>query len=478
MKFFRYSFWLLLIINISVLAQNHNDVLRLSEPGIDAGARALGMGNAYTALSNDFSGVQFNPAGIGLAKDPEITGSFNYNTMLNNSYLYDSRTTKEFSENKMKLNDFGAVFPLPTQRGSMVFAFGYTTVKNFNSGTRFNDFNDGDHSMIQSLLGYDDISYSLFLTDESGENTPIQGNLRQLGNTRESGKLGAWSISGAVEVAKNIFMGATINVFSGTYSYDRQYWEEDTGNNYISTVLTDPNDPETADFNKFYLNDIINWDIAGWEAKIGMMYVLSNESTIGLSIKFPSKYQLTENYFVDATSEFGTGLDVVLDPPIENLLEYDISTPFEFAVGHALNLGPFLLSADLKYIDYTQMEFDEGLSQADMSQIKRDIKDLFDGQISYNLGAEFEVPYASESLVFRAGYFNVPSPYKNDPSGYDKKYFTLGFGIGSDGPIALDFAYAHGWWEGIDDLYGSGEARLTNDVTVSNAVFSMTYRFW
>jgi len=461
-----------------VLAQNHNDVLRLSEPGIDAGARALGMGNAYTALSNDFSGVQFNPAGLGLANYLEITGSFNYNTVSNNSYLYDNHLTDTFSESKIKMNDFGAVFPLPTKQGSMVFAFGYSTVKNFNSGSRFNDFNSGDHSMIQSLLGLDDIAYSLYLTDESGENTPINGNLQQMGNTRESGKLGAWNVSGAVEVARNVFMGATINVFSGTYSYDRQYWEEDTQNHYLTNVLTDPNDPETADFQKFYLNDIINWDIEGWDAKIGMMYVLSNESTIGLSIKFPSKFKLTENYFVDAESEFGTGLNVILDPPIDNVLEYNISTPFEFALGHALNLGPFLLSADLKYVDYTQMEFEDGLSQGDMSQINRDIKDLYDGKFSYNLGMEFELPYASESLLFRAGYFMVPSPYKNDPSSYDKKYLTLGFGIGSDGPIAIDIAYLHGWWDGEQDLYGAGQAQLSNEFDISNTVLSVTYRFW
>jgi hypothetical protein len=39
----------------SVNAQNYNDALRLTEPGFVTSPRALGMGNAYIGISNDFS---------------------------------------------------------------------------------------------------------------------------------------------------------------------------------------------------------------------------------------------------------------------------------------------------------------------------------------------------------------------------------------------------------------------------------------
>ena len=45
-------------------SQNYNDALLLSEPGIYYGARALSFGNSFTSLSDDFSGVLFNPAGM------------------------------------------------------------------------------------------------------------------------------------------------------------------------------------------------------------------------------------------------------------------------------------------------------------------------------------------------------------------------------------------------------------------------------
>jgi len=61
---------LIAVLTLSVFsfAQNYNDALLLSEPGLFSSARALGMGNSYTALSDDYSAVVFNPAGLGLAK--------------------------------------------------------------------------------------------------------------------------------------------------------------------------------------------------------------------------------------------------------------------------------------------------------------------------------------------------------------------------------------------------------------------------
>ena len=53
-------------------AQNYNDALLLSEPGIYYGARSLSFGNSFTSLSDDFTGVLFNPAGIGLIKTSQL----------------------------------------------------------------------------------------------------------------------------------------------------------------------------------------------------------------------------------------------------------------------------------------------------------------------------------------------------------------------------------------------------------------------
>jgi hypothetical protein len=54
-----------IIMSGAVLAQDYNDALRLTMPGLGSNARALGMGNAYNSLSDDASAAFFNPAGLG-----------------------------------------------------------------------------------------------------------------------------------------------------------------------------------------------------------------------------------------------------------------------------------------------------------------------------------------------------------------------------------------------------------------------------
>jgi hypothetical protein len=49
-------------------AQYLEDAQRLATPGLGPGARALGMGTAYGAVSSDFTALSYNPAGLAQAK--------------------------------------------------------------------------------------------------------------------------------------------------------------------------------------------------------------------------------------------------------------------------------------------------------------------------------------------------------------------------------------------------------------------------
>src|ERR1035437_921548 len=88
---FKYIAVLILIFITSANAQDYNDALRLSQPGILTGARALGMGNAYTALSSDLSAAVFNPAGFAQIKNLEFDGSINFNSFNNNTRSEERR---------------------------------------------------------------------------------------------------------------------------------------------------------------------------------------------------------------------------------------------------------------------------------------------------------------------------------------------------------------------------------------------------
>ena len=194
----KYSYKLILIFFVSIssilMGQNSNDALRLTIPGIISNARALGMGNTYITQGNDYSSMVFNPAGLGLAKESQLSGSFYYRYFENTSTFFGNTNYNKNSASEF--NQFGLLFKTPTTKGTLVFAFGYQKDKDFTSTLAFDGYNSNDNSMIQDLTSYNDdvpfllgLSYPLF--DQNDEyikdTTTINGRLNQSGVTYNEG---------------------------------------------------------------------------------------------------------------------------------------------------------------------------------------------------------------------------------------------------------------------------------------------------
>lgn len=476
-RFVLFFFLLTAILN----AQNFNDALKLSEPGLGSNARALGMGNSYTAVSNDYSAVFFNPAGLGLIKDPSLSFGINYENFDNTATLFNSAAA-----NSIGATDFsriGLVFPFPTYRGSLVFAFGYNQRKSFNKTLKFDGFNSANNSYIQYLTSFnDDIPYLLGLSypifdqndDYIQDETLINGRLNQSGTINEEGSINNWNISASAEVAPDVFVGGTLNIITGNYKQYKDYYEDDIQNIYDNSILLDPADEVTRDFQTFYLNDIIDWELSGWDFKLGFLYKLNPHVNIGGSIKFPTFYSITEKYFVSGSSTFAGGDGYDLDPD-ESKSEYDIDSPYEFTGGASVNYKGLIVSADIKLIDYSQMEFSSGLETAKRNDNNKEIIELFDNVLNYSFGAEYTIPEIG--IKIRGGYISQRSPFKGDPSSFDKKYFTAGLGFDANKKLGVDIAYAHGWWENFGDNYDVNVSRTFQDITVDKVIFNLTYNF-
>jgi len=464
--------FLVLFLSTTLFAQNFNDALRLSFQPFKIGARALGMGGAFIGVSDDYSATAYNPAGLFQLKRMEFQGGLNYQTIDNNTKFFGNETA--FSNSTVRLNDLGFVFPFPVIRGSLVFAFGYNMNNNFNNALSFEGYNPGNTSMIQALLGKGDVSYLLYLTDETGENTPINGKLYQSGSILNSGVENNWVFSGAVEVAKDLSIGATIGIISGDFERNRDYSEEDIYNIYNASIKTDPADSRTADFEFFKLQETLKWELTGFTSKIGLMYRVKDFMRFGTTVKFPSIFTVKENYLVDGHSQFGTGFSADIDPPLESKLEYEIWTPFEFGIGFSVTNFGLTVSGDVNLTDYTQMEI-KGLSPSQTAKINKDIKQLFRAVADYSIGAEYNV--LQSGLRLRAGYFSKISPFKDDPNEFNRKYFTFGIGYITPEGFSLDLAYIRGSWKNIGDNYGSGVSRTYQSLKSTDFVFTTSFRF-
>ncbi len=472
--FSKLLFLLLIIIGSSlVYGQNVNDALRLGLPGLGANARALGMGNSYIGLSDDASAAFFNPAGFGLLKRMEFSGGLQYTNFGNNATFMNQAT--DYSNSSTTLDRLSFAFPFPTMRGSLVFGLSYHTTKELTGTLKFDGYNPGRTSMIQNLLNTD-IPYDLYLTDENN-NTIINDSLNQSGTILNSGAIHNWTFSGAVEVYKNVFIGANLNIISGNYESNNDYYEDDTHNVYQDTTAT--GEPSTIDFQSFYLNRILNWDLSGWDAKVGFLYQFNQYARFGATVQFPKTFTVKEKFNVDGSSTFGTGTVYNLDrSKYSDQVQYDVVTPFSLGLGFSTNFKGFIFSLQGELTDYSQLKFDspgDGLSVQYIAEQNKNIKDLLGSVVNYNLGVEYTI--APLGIRLRGGYMAQPSPYKGDPSSYDHQYVTGGIGFLAGETIGLDLGIAHGWWKNYGDNYGVNVSRTYQDVTVNKLILSATYRF-
>ena len=460
-----------------MFSQNFNDALRLGQQNLDFDARTLSLGNSTIGAFGNFSSAIINPAGLGTIKRDVFSISFNSNGSKNSTDFFGNTTAAD--QNNGNVNQVSVVMPLPVKKGNAVFAFGYNQVNDFNSILKFDGFNNSNNSMIQDLTFFnDDIAYELGLSyplfDENDEyirdETNINGMLNQSGSLIEKGTLDNWVVSGAAEVAKNLFLGGSLNFISGEYKSNRTFQEDDLTNNIYQGFL-DPNDSNTVGFETFYLNDNLNMKISGWDIRLGLLYRVNEMLNIGATIKLPTYYSVKENYSIYAESEFTQNYFTVDYP--ESQTEYDVSSPMEFSGGLSATFPMFTLNASAKIVDYSQLEFEDGFSEDELFSLNEEINEVFETTINWNIGAEFTLPYPS--LKLRGGFIYNPSPYVNDGSEFDKKYLTTGLGFPITKKLLFDFAYVHGWWKNFGDNYSVEVSRTNQDISLNKYVFSISY---
>ena len=465
-------FFIAIFLSVFTLAQNYNDAIRVGFPGLGPDARAFGMGNAFVAIGDNAAATFYNPAGLALIKNSMLAAGFDFANFNNDvSFLGNETSAKT---NGTKFNQASIVLPFPTKRGSMVVGIGYNQSKDLSGIITFDGFNDGPTSKIQSLLDTD-VPYDLFLTDELN-NTPINGNLNQSGTILNSGSINNWDFAGAIEVAKNTFIGGSFTIHTGNFESNNDYYEDDTRNIYEG--ITALGEPQTEDFRTFNFKNLLRWDIGGWSGKLGMMYQWESFMRLGLTVQFPKIYTIEENFDVNGSSEFGTGQKYFLDTyKYSDQVKYDIQSPYEFTGGVAFNLVYLIITGQASIIDYTQMEFKnpEGIDQTFFSDQNNLIKQSMRVAYNGNIGAELTLPLLP--IKFRAGAIYQQSPFEADDPEFDRKYLTAGIGFNFEGVFGIDIAYAYGWWKDIGDNYDAEVSRTYQDIKQQTVMLSTTFRF-
>jgi long-subunit fatty acid transport protein len=465
---------LLAVLTALAPAQTRDDAVRFSEPGFGVGARALGMGNAYTGVASDYSALYWNPAGLAQVRMSEFSAGLSTGGFSNSSTYFSAAASDKISGTN--LNTLGILYAIPTTRGAASVAFGYQRHAGFRRVMSYEGFNpfstivqawapNGEYAPADTTIAE---YLGLASVDGGGRFvSPINDSLTQRGNVTETGGLDYWSFGGALDIAKNTSLGLTLTYVSGSYRYDRTYEETDTRGLYRSPARY------PYDIRRIQSDEYISSDIAGFTTKLGLLYREPGLFRVGLAVQTPMWMNIRETFGTEATSEFYSA-DVngrsSYGAETDDATEYSVHSPWIFSGGASVDLGFLMLSADGEWVDWTTTEFADAPQEVldENKALRRDLRGAFRGRG----GVEVDLT----AMRLRAGFIYNQSPYRDDLPEYDQKVITAGVGFRLGPSAMLDAAYARGWWK-TSHINNDPLSPVMEEVKTNTVLLTLSVRF-
>ena len=153
----RFSILVIAFISSNLLSQNIDgyllDALRYSSDDKITNTRSAGLGFSYLGILNDQGAIQFNPSGLTLNSNSEITSGVNYNSNTFNSEFHQTQNSNTFSS--LNLTNFGVSSPVETYQNSekqYYLGISYSNSANYNRNIDINTFNPNySYTYFESL---------------------------------------------------------------------------------------------------------------------------------------------------------------------------------------------------------------------------------------------------------------------------------------------------------------------------------------
>jgi len=413
----------------------------LSDNNIVAGARALGMGGAQIGAVNDITATIHNPAALtridmlhaqlGLAMVPrDITTRLSSPTATGRG---------SYEDRSVSVGSIGVAYPVPTDRGSLVFAFAVNRVKDFTGTFR--------------MSGYDEQAFEQDGDVWAGDFT---------NETVEDGGVDIVSFAGAVDVSPQVSVGLSLDIWTGSYSLDKRILRNNSTDQISWLDLNGGED-----------------DFTGWSLKPSVLY-FTDDFRLGAYLRLPMTFHIEQDNYEELYSA-NDGYFFQIHERIDSFISdnysdyrdywgasYRIKAPMEFGVGVALGEpGRRCVAFDLVYESWKDAE------------IKGDndpyyFRDKYENTLNWAFGAEHALPLFDS--VVRVGYRHEPAKF-NGPrtSGGpsievmdDRDYLSLGFGVRFDDYFRFDAGYARGFFK-------QEEGSRTDEETLHRIYAAVTY---
>lgn len=372
-------------------------------------ARALGMGNAYLAVSEDGGALRFNPAGLAQVKRLEFAGALTDVRREIATYKETNEITDDNASTRISFAGF--TYPFPTYRGSMVIAIGYSAP--WIEDRRYQP------------------QYTIYTPEDDFE-------VRE--QILEEGAVGEWSFGYAIDISPTISVGFRASAINGSYyreSRIRAYGEE------------------------YFLSS--DHDVSGFTGSLGALAHVGPRTRLGFVLDLPRwvEWELYQAEAEDLPSEHIQTEEIT----------YPFSAGFGVAhtAGRLLLVGDARFT-DWTQIDYAgpyRYADDEGTHDVyrrtvDLHLGVEYLLDLPGVGLRLRAGfAQEPVPYA---VVRTAINTNDPEDLYDDEFLYseadfdpDRRYWTAGLGLLIEESLTVDIAYAAGSFTREGDQLGDDQ---------------------
>jgi hypothetical protein len=479
-----YSFIALLFVCsvFSLKAQNAMQALRYSQYNLFGTARYAAQGGAIGALGGDLTSVYTNPAGLGFYRSSEISFTPSF---------FWTRTAANFmgsgiEDSYMRFNVASAGFTKGIATGDngiagYAFAVGYNTLANFNNRTTIRGVNDNS-SLLDDFTWhanaspddlnpyYEQLAFDSYLMpwDEAAgaywHDMQLDGYGQDVYRlSQQSGYIGEYSLSGAVNFSNFLYMGATFGIHALRFYEDIYHTESDV-------------EDQVLDFDSFRFREYNSTRGVGYTGRFGLILRPFQLLRVGATFHLPTYYRLTDEKYTDMSSTWdnGSGIPDTTAISPNGIYDYRLQTPFRANANASLILFRVAtFSAGYEFVDYSTNKLDaydyKFIDEND--QIRQDMQAAH----NVNAGAELRI----ESFYLRAGAKYLMSPFSDDRNNAETFIYTGGIGIRTK-QLVFDVSYSHANRTEVHALYafepGTNEVSI-NDLTNHNLMFTLGYKF-
>ncbi len=406
--------------------------------GYEQGAKAHGMGGAFTGLADDATAVYFNPAGITQLEGTQVSFGFSIPTV---EGKFKSAGTSGMpgasagSETDLERQTFFIPNFYITSKMNEKLSLGFGAYTIFGLGFEWPDSFEGRFA-------------------PGGKNAQLTTlTLSPVVAYQATDKL-SLSLGGRVE------------------------WADLKLENQIFVA---PGVPEVA--------SEISGDDFGYAWNAAMLYKFSESFSAGLNYR--SKI---EHSFDDLDVNFSPQISTIGPIPVgltNTKAKLDVELPQFLSLGTAWSRGPFTLTFDVYWWDWSvnnelNFQFSNPVGGQPSNTIPLSWKDTW----TYAIGAEYKIQAFERDISLRAGFMYEENPYPDEtvgPAGYQGDNLLYNIGLGSMiGPLYCDFFFTYvytkdrTWNNDLGNAPNPGGGPVTGEFSDYNTFIfgsNITYKF-